>query len=95
MAFRTITRINIKKTKLSTRTLMMLISKDIKAVIQSRFRNSIGPDGSHWAGVSYRTGKPLLITGSLMRSFKNSYHLVSRMIILLNQSIIFFWKIIF
>lgn len=73
MGFRTITRINIKRTKLSTRPLMMLISKDMKAVIQSRFRNSIGPDGSHWAGVNNRTGKPLLITGSLMRSFKNSY----------------------
>jgi len=73
MYFNTITRVNINKSKILTKPLMIAIGKDIKAVIQSRFRNSIGPDGSHWAGVSYRTGKPLLITGSLMRSFKSSY----------------------
>lgn len=73
MYFNTVTRVNINKSKILTKPLMIAIGKDIKAVIQSRFRNSIGPDGSHWAGVSYRTGKPLLITGSLMRSFKSSY----------------------
>lgn len=73
MYFNTITRVNINKSKILTKPLMIAIGKDIKAVIQSRFRNSIGPDGSHWAGVSYRTGKPLLITGSLMRSFKGTY----------------------
>lgn len=73
MAFKTIAKINIKKTKLSTRPLMMSISKDMKAIIHSRFRTSIAPDGSKWAGITHRPGKPLLLTGSLMNSFKCVY----------------------
>lgn len=67
-------KVNLEKEmKISTRPLMNSISKKMRKTVYDRFRNSTAPDGSQWAGITHRTGKPLWITGKLARSLKREY----------------------
>lgn len=49
-----VAKIKISKTSISTKPLMCAIGRDIREVIHSRFRTSIAPDGSKWAGITHR-----------------------------------------
>lgn len=40
----------------------------VKSRVKLGFRNSQAPDGTPWAGITHRTGKPLLDTGRLRNS---------------------------
>lgn len=80
MSYRVNVEINILRQLINTSSVLKEISKDLRNVVHERFRTSTAPDGSLWAGVTYRTGKPLWITGSLARSFKR-YHNKDRALI--------------
>ncbi|CAL7894005.1 phage virion morphogenesis protein [Fusobacterium necrophorum subsp. funduliforme] len=71
--FKLTTKINISTRKIATRELMNKISQDMRKTVRDRFRTSTGPNGEQWATVGYRSGRPLVITGSLRDSLRRSY----------------------